>query len=97
MTVSHASRHRPASPPSSGGMWRATMSGFSASLQRFPEQHLTVIVLCAEEHRPWRRVLLGPVTAAVFLLRGMAVLMPAVIMFAVVAATGRAKRRRSGN
>ena len=32
MTVSHASRHRPASPPSSGGMWRATMSGFSASL-----------------------------------------------------------------
>src|SRR6267378_190415 len=32
MTVSHASGHRPASPPSSGGMWRATMSGFSASL-----------------------------------------------------------------
>ena len=32
MTVSHASRHRPASSPSSGSMWRATLSGFSANL-----------------------------------------------------------------
>jgi len=32
MTVSHASQHRPASSPSSGSMWRATLSGFSANL-----------------------------------------------------------------
>ena len=32
MTVSHASQHRPASSPSSGSMWRATLSGFSAYL-----------------------------------------------------------------
>ena len=32
MTVSHASQHRPASSPSSGSMWRPTLSGFSANL-----------------------------------------------------------------
>jgi predicted MFS family arabinose efflux permease len=32
MTVSRASRHRPASSASSGSVWRATLSGFSANL-----------------------------------------------------------------
>jgi hypothetical protein len=37
MTVSHASQHRPASSPSSGGVWRAALSCFSASQSRASE------------------------------------------------------------
>jgi 4-amino-4-deoxy-L-arabinose transferase-like glycosyltransferase len=55
---------------------------------------LTVITLWAEEDRPWRRVWLGPLAAAVFLLRGMAVLMPLCIALAVVVGTGRIEPRR---
>jgi hypothetical protein len=32
MSMSNASRHRPASLPASRSAWRATLSGFSASL-----------------------------------------------------------------
>jgi 4-amino-4-deoxy-L-arabinose transferase-like glycosyltransferase len=44
---------------------------------------LTVVVLWAEERQPWHRAWLGPIAAAVFLLRGMAVLMPLGIVLAV--------------
>lgn len=55
---------------------------------------LTVITLWAEEDRPWRRVWLGPLAAAVFMLRGMAVLMPLSIVLAVVGVTRRIERKR---
>jgi 4-amino-4-deoxy-L-arabinose transferase-like glycosyltransferase len=41
------------------------------------------VTLWAEQHNPWRRIWLGPLAAAVFLLRGTAVLMPLAIMLAV--------------
>ena len=43
---------------------------------------LTVVTLWAEGERPGRRVWLGPLFAAAFLLRGMAVLMPAALLIA---------------
>lgn len=44
---------------------------------------LTVVTLWAEQRAPWARVWLGPLLAAAFLLRGMAVLMPLGIIAAV--------------
>jgi 4-amino-4-deoxy-L-arabinose transferase-like glycosyltransferase len=44
---------------------------------------LTVVVLWAADRRPWHAVWLGPILAAAFLLRGMAVLMPLVLVVAV--------------
>ena len=54
---------------------------------------LTTVALWAAQDRPWRIVWLGPLTAAVFLLKGMAVLMPLSIILAVEA-WRRAHRRR---
>jgi 4-amino-4-deoxy-L-arabinose transferase-like glycosyltransferase len=46
---------------------------------------LIVITLSAARHRPWQRAWLGPLLAGVFLLKGMAVLMPlAIILVAEV-------------
>jgi 4-amino-4-deoxy-L-arabinose transferase-like glycosyltransferase len=45
---------------------------------------LTVVALWAEERQPWHRAWLGAIAAAVFLLRGMAVLMPVGIVLAVL-------------
>jgi 4-amino-4-deoxy-L-arabinose transferase-like glycosyltransferase len=50
---------------------------------------LTVITLDASGDRPWRRIWLGPILALVFLLRGMAVLMPVAIIAAVWWSTRR--------
>jgi 4-amino-4-deoxy-L-arabinose transferase-like glycosyltransferase len=55
---------------------------------------LTVVVLWAERERPWMRAWLGPILAATFLLRGMAVLMPLVIV-AIVWVLARDKRART--
>jgi 4-amino-4-deoxy-L-arabinose transferase-like glycosyltransferase len=44
---------------------------------------LTVVTLWAAQDRPWRIVWTGPLAAAVFLLKGMAVLMPISIVLAV--------------
>jgi 4-amino-4-deoxy-L-arabinose transferase-like glycosyltransferase len=44
---------------------------------------LTVVALWAEQRRPWARVWLGPLLAAAFLLRGMAVLMPLALVAGV--------------
>jgi 4-amino-4-deoxy-L-arabinose transferase-like glycosyltransferase len=41
---------------------------------------LAVVTLWAAQRRPWRRVWLGPITAAAFMLRGSAVIMPLVII-----------------
>ena len=50
---------------------------------------LIVIALSAARHRPWHRAWLGPLLAGVFLLKGMAVLMPlAIILVAEVWARG---------
>jgi 4-amino-4-deoxy-L-arabinose transferase-like glycosyltransferase len=45
---------------------------------------LTAVTLWAEERQPWHRAWLGAIAAAVFLLRGMAVLMPLGIVLAVL-------------
>jgi 4-amino-4-deoxy-L-arabinose transferase-like glycosyltransferase len=45
---------------------------------------LTVVTLWAEQHHPWQRAWLGLLCAAVFLLRGTAVLMPVAIIVAVI-------------
>jgi len=51
---------------------------------------LTVVVLWASESREWLRVWLGPLAAAIFMLRGMAVLMPmALIAGTVIVRRGR--------
>jgi 4-amino-4-deoxy-L-arabinose transferase-like glycosyltransferase len=55
---------------------------------------LTVIALWAEEKQPWHRAWLGPIAAAAFLLRGMAVLMPLAIVLTVL--IGRSRKPRSG-
>ena len=55
---------------------------------------LTVVVLWAEQRARWARVWLGPLLAAAFLLRGMAVLMPLAIV-AVVWAIRRPKLGRA--
>jgi len=52
---------------------------------------LTVVTLWAEQHQPWHRIWLGLLSAAVFLLRGPAVLMPAAIIVAVL--VGRKQSR----
>jgi 4-amino-4-deoxy-L-arabinose transferase-like glycosyltransferase len=44
---------------------------------------LVVITLSVDEERPWRRLWLGPLLAASFLLRGMGVLMPLAIVLIV--------------
>jgi 4-amino-4-deoxy-L-arabinose transferase-like glycosyltransferase len=46
---------------------------------------LIVITLDASSERPWRRVWLGPLLAAVFLLKGMAILMPLLLVVLVEA------------
>lgn len=55
---------------------------------------LTVVALWAEATRPWARAWLGPLLAATFLLRGMAVLMPLMIV-AGVWGISRPQRARS--
>jgi 4-amino-4-deoxy-L-arabinose transferase-like glycosyltransferase len=55
---------------------------------------LTVVALWAEERQPWHFAWLGPITAAVFLLRGMAVLMPLAIVLAVLIGRRRARRQQ---
>jgi 4-amino-4-deoxy-L-arabinose transferase-like glycosyltransferase len=55
---------------------------------------LTVVVLWAEEKQPWHRAWLGPIAAAVFLLRGMAVLMPVGIVLAVLVGRNHPPKRR---
>jgi len=50
---------------------------------------LTVVTLWAEQRRPWFRIWLGPLAAAVFLLRGAAVLMPLALVLAVHLGRGR--------
>ena len=54
---------------------------------------LTVVTLWASIDRPWWRVLLGPLLAAAFLLKGMAVLMPLAIVLSVAIATRREAHR----
>jgi len=53
---------------------------------------LLVITLCAERERPWRRVWLGPIAASLFMLKGMAVLMPLAIVGGVLVLRPRAAR-----
>jgi 4-amino-4-deoxy-L-arabinose transferase-like glycosyltransferase len=55
---------------------------------------LTVVALWAAQDRPWHRVWLGPLLAAAFLLRGMAVLMPLAIVLAVEVLAWRRRRGR---
>jgi 4-amino-4-deoxy-L-arabinose transferase-like glycosyltransferase len=55
---------------------------------------LTVVTLWAAWDRPWRLAWLGPILAAAFLLRGMAILMPAAIVLVAEAWPGRARRQR---
>jgi 4-amino-4-deoxy-L-arabinose transferase-like glycosyltransferase len=55
---------------------------------------LTAMTLVGEEARPWRRAWLGPILAAVFLLRGMAVLMPLAIVILTDIGHVRATARR---
>jgi 4-amino-4-deoxy-L-arabinose transferase-like glycosyltransferase len=54
---------------------------------------LTVVVLWAEERQPWHRAWLGLIAAAVFLLRGMAVLMPLAMVLTVAIGRNRTDRR----
>ena len=53
---------------------------------------LTVVAVWAGEQRPWHLVWLGPIFAAVFLLRGMAVLMP--LLFVAAVKTWRIRHHR---
>lgn len=53
---------------------------------------LTVVALWGEEKQPWHRAWLGPIAAAAFLLRGMAVLMPLAIVLAVLVGRKRTVR-----
>ena len=55
---------------------------------------LTVVILWMAEHRAWLLVWLGPILAAVFLLRGMAVLMPLTMVVTVLAVGGGSLRAR---
>jgi 4-amino-4-deoxy-L-arabinose transferase-like glycosyltransferase len=55
---------------------------------------LTVVTLWAAEDRRWRLVWLGPIAAAVFLLRGMAVLMPIGIVSAEALLMRRSHSKR---
>ncbi|MEO8071099.1 MAG: glycosyltransferase family 39 protein, partial [Acidobacteriota bacterium] len=57
---------------------------------------LTVMTASATQEHPWRQVWLGPLLAAVFLLKGMAVLMPLSIVAAIdVWQVARKQRHRS--
>lgn len=55
---------------------------------------LIVVTLWLSSERPWRLVWLGPLVAAIFLLRGMAVLMPMVLIVAAELFGGQRLRRR---
>jgi 4-amino-4-deoxy-L-arabinose transferase-like glycosyltransferase len=55
---------------------------------------LTAIALWAAHRRPWALAWLGPIVAAVFLLRGMAVLMPLAMIVTVMVLGGRPLRER---
>jgi 4-amino-4-deoxy-L-arabinose transferase-like glycosyltransferase len=55
---------------------------------------LTVVSLWTGRERPWRLAWLGPILATAFLLRGMAVLMPLILVAAVLAIGGRQPGRR---
>jgi len=55
---------------------------------------LTVVALWVGRERPWRLAWLGPILAAVFLLRGMAVLMPLILAATVLIAGGRRSPQR---
>ena len=55
---------------------------------------LVVVTLWMAHERPWRLVWLGPLVAAVFLLRGMAVLMPLILIGSVVVLGGQRLRPR---
>ena len=55
---------------------------------------LTVVALWTARDRPWRLAWLGPVLAAVFLLRGMAVLMPLILVVTVLVVGGRRPGQR---
>jgi 4-amino-4-deoxy-L-arabinose transferase-like glycosyltransferase len=55
---------------------------------------LVVIVLSAEERRPWQRLWLGPALAGAFMTRGMAFLMPLTIVIIVDAVRRREWRQR---
>src|SRR5262245_9578729 len=54
---------------------------------------LTVLVLWAADHRPWRFIWLGPLLASAFLLRGMAVLMMLALVGANEFRIGRSRVR----
>ena len=55
---------------------------------------LVVIALSAEERHPWKRLYVGPLLAAAFLLRGMGVLLPLAIVVVVDVWTRRFERQR---
>ncbi|MSO45938.1 MAG: hypothetical protein EXQ59_04125 [Acidobacteria bacterium] len=55
---------------------------------------LTVVTLWAARERPWRRVWLGPLMAGVFLLKGLACLLPLAIVGAMEIWTPRRARER---
>jgi 4-amino-4-deoxy-L-arabinose transferase-like glycosyltransferase len=55
---------------------------------------LTAVTLSEAREARWRLLWLGPILAAVFLLRGMAVIMPAVIVFAYAAWSRQLSRDR---
>ena len=55
---------------------------------------LMVVTLWAARDRPWQSVWLGPLAAAAFLLRGMAVLMPLAIVLAVEVSSRRRQPKR---
>ena len=56
---------------------------------------LIIITLWSAEHRRWVLVWLGPLLATTFLLRGMAVLMPLVMIVTVLTLGGRSLRDRA--
>ena len=55
---------------------------------------LTVVTASASEDRPWRLCWLGPLAAALFLLRGMGVLMPLAMVFIAIVFTRERLRER---
>ena len=57
---------------------------------------LSVVALCAAEQRPWMLAWLGPVAGATFMLKGMAVLMPLLVVVIVEAFRWRTWRERVG-
>lgn len=72
MTVYHASQHRPAASPSSGSLWRATLSGFSANLvgiglARFAYTPLLPAIVGAHWFAPSTAAYLGAANLAGYL------------------------------